>query len=47
LVRFGVQWFERFCTEHGSELLVLNNEQRSPAPEMVQDLHDQRLRHTP
>jgi predicted site-specific integrase-resolvase len=38
LVRFGFQWFERFCTEHGTELLVLNNEQLSPEQEMVQDL---------
>jgi len=38
LVRFGFSWFERFCTEHGTELLVLNNEQLSPEQEMVQDL---------
>lgn len=38
LVRFGFQWFERFCAEHGTELLVLNNEQLSPEQEMVQDL---------
>jgi putative resolvase len=38
LVRFGFSWFERFCAEHGTELLVLNNEQLSPEQEMVQDL---------
>jgi putative resolvase len=38
LVRFGFQWFERFCAEHGTDLLVLNNEQLSPEQEMVQDL---------
>lgn len=38
LVRFGFSWFERFCAEHGCELLVLNNEQLSPEQEMVQDL---------
>jgi len=38
LVRFGYQWFERFCAEHGTGLLVLNNEQLSPEQEMVQDL---------
>jgi putative resolvase len=27
LVRFGFPWFERFCAEHGTELMVLNNEQ--------------------
>jgi putative resolvase len=38
LVRFGFQWFERFCAEHGTDVLVLNNEQLSPEQEMVQDL---------
>jgi putative resolvase len=38
LVRFGFSWFERFCEEHGTGLLVLNNEQLSPEQEMVQDL---------
>jgi len=38
LVRFGFPWFERFCAEHGTELLVLNQEQLSPEQEMVQDL---------
>jgi predicted site-specific integrase-resolvase len=38
LVRFGFPWFERLCAEHGTELLVLNNEQLSPEQEMVQDL---------
>jgi putative resolvase len=42
LVRFGLQWFERLCAEHGTELLVLNNEQLSPEQEMVQDLPDNR-----
>ena len=38
LVRFGLSWFERFCAEHGTESLVLNNEQLSPEQDMVQDL---------
>jgi len=38
LVRFGFPWFERFCAEHGTDILVLNNEQLSPEQEMVQDL---------
>lgn len=38
MVRFGFSWFQRFCSEHGCELLVLNNEQLSPEQEMVQDL---------
>ena len=37
-MRFGFSWFERFCCEHGAELLVLNQEQLSPEQEMVQDL---------
>jgi predicted site-specific integrase-resolvase len=35
LVRFGFSWFGRFCAEHGTELLVLNQEQLSPEQEMV------------
>jgi predicted site-specific integrase-resolvase len=38
LVRFGFPWFERFCAEHGTEVLLLNQEQLSPEQEMVQDL---------
>jgi len=38
LVRFGFPWFERFCVEHGTEILMLNNEQLSPEQELVQDL---------
>jgi predicted site-specific integrase-resolvase len=38
LVRFGFSWFERFCAEHGTELLDLNAEQLSLEQEMVQDL---------
>jgi predicted site-specific integrase-resolvase len=38
LVRFGFQWFEGSCEEHGCELLVLNQEKLSAEQEMVQDL---------
>lgn len=38
MVRFGFSWFERFCAEHGTELLALNAEQLSLEQEMVQDL---------
>jgi predicted site-specific integrase-resolvase len=38
LVRFGFSWFERFCAEHGCELMILNSETLSPEQEMVQDL---------
>lgn len=38
LVRFGFEWFLRFCKQHGCEVLVLNQEHLSPEQEMVQDL---------
>jgi len=31
LVRFGFRWFERFCAEHGTELMALNDEQLAGA----------------
>jgi len=38
LCRFGFEWFERLCKQHGCALLILNNESLSPEEEMVQDL---------
>lgn len=38
LCRFGFEWFERFASKHGCEVLVLNQERLSPEQEMVQDL---------
>jgi len=38
LTRFGYDWFERFCQQHGCEILVLNQEHLSPEPELVRDL---------
>jgi predicted site-specific integrase-resolvase len=38
LTRFGYEWFERFCQQHGCEMLVLNQEHWSPEQELVQDL---------
>jgi len=38
LVRFGFDWFERYCELHGCSLLILNQEHLSPEAEMVQDL---------
>lgn len=38
LTRFGFDWFDRFCSNHGCELLVLSQERLSPEAEMVQDL---------
>ena len=38
LTRSGYEWFERFCQQHGCEILILNQEHLSPEPELVQDL---------
>ena len=37
-VRFGYEWFEEFCTSHGTEIIVLNQEQTSPKEELTEDL---------
>jgi len=38
LVRFGYEWFEKFCRDHGATLTVMNAETLSPEAEMTQDL---------
>ncbi|MBN1888272.1 MAG: IS607 family transposase [Thermoflexales bacterium] len=38
LVRFGYEWFEKFCRDHGTILTVMNAETLSPEAEMTQDL---------
>jgi predicted site-specific integrase-resolvase len=38
LVRFGFEWFEKFCHDHGTTLLVMNAESMSPEEEMTKDL---------
>lgn len=38
LVRFGFEWFEHFCVNHGCEIIVINNEKLSPEQEIIQDL---------
>ena len=38
LVRFGFDWFSKFCSNHSVELLVINDERLSPEQEVVQDL---------
>ena len=38
LVRFGYEWFEKFCRDHGTTLTVMNAETLSPEAEMTQDL---------
>lgn len=38
LVRFGFEWFEKFCRDHGVKILVMNAEALSPEEEMTKDL---------
>ena len=38
LVRFGFEWFEHFCHQHGTEIIVMNSESLSPEQEMTKDL---------
>jgi predicted site-specific integrase-resolvase len=38
LVRFGFEWFEKFCNDHGVSILVMNGESLSPEQEMIKDL---------
>jgi predicted site-specific integrase-resolvase len=38
LVRFGFEWFEQFCKNHGTKILVMNAESLSPEDEMTKDL---------
>lgn len=37
-VRFGYEWFEEFCATHGTEIIILNQEQTSPEEELTEDL---------
>jgi len=37
-VRFGFDWFEKFCLKNGCEIEIVNNENLSPQEELVQDL---------
>ena len=38
LVRFGYEWFERYCDNHGTEITVMNVESLSPEEEVTKDL---------
>ena len=38
LVRFGFEWFEKFCNDHGVSLVVMNADSLSPEQEMTKDL---------
>ena len=37
-IRFGFDWFNRFCNEHDTEIIVLNNPDTSPKKELVDDV---------
>jgi len=37
LVRFGYEWFEKFCQDHGTTLTVMNAETLSPEFDYTQE----------
>lgn len=37
-IRFGYDWFEKFCAKFNTTILVVNNETLSPNEELVQDI---------
>ena len=37
-VRFGYEWFEKFCMKFHTAIIVVNNEELSPQEELVQDI---------
>lgn len=37
-VRFGFDWFERFCNHYNCEIVVINNPETSPQQELIEDL---------
>ena len=37
-VRFGFDWFERFCHHYNCEIVVINNPDTSPQQELIEDL---------
>ena len=37
-IRFGYDWFEKFCTKFNTTIVVVNNEELSPQEELVQDI---------
>jgi predicted site-specific integrase-resolvase len=38
LVRFGFEFFEKFCADHGCKIVIMNAESLSPEEEMVKDM---------
>lgn len=37
-VRFGFDWFEKFCNKYNCEIVVINNPDTSPQQELIEDL---------
>ena len=37
-VRFGFEWFEKFCHDHGCAIIIMNSQSLSPESEMTKDL---------
>lgn len=37
-IRFGYDWFEKFCNKFGTQIVVLNEKNTSPQQELVDDL---------
>lgn len=37
-VRFGYEWFEKFCMKFDTSIVAVNNEELSPQEELVQDI---------
>ena len=37
-IRFGYDWFEKFCMKYNTNIVIVNNEELSPQEELVQDI---------
>ena len=37
-IRFGFEWFEKFCEKFNTTIMIVNNETLSPNEELVQDI---------
>lgn len=37
-IRFGFDWFQRFCEKFDTKIIVVNNQKLSPEQELTEDL---------
>ena len=37
-IRFGYDWFKKFCMKFHTTIVIVNNEELSPQEELVQDI---------